>query len=383
MRTTVGLPFSIACSAERCNADTSQCIAELRDKAAHYQQHGTISVLDVMVFIIKADSDSSEPFWNAIRKGIEPLENMRDNLKDWHPGSDGLVLDLVHPSLFPVEYGKTRVMPSDVVPRENCAAYTGLGETCPALQLDEEENAPKTLGQHGIDQQLRPWGNYSWLPSDVTFDEKGRAKIEGYVNNLHPQDHAPMYTVLAEAVERALPLWNECLAEAEEALRIEVDQCGFDDFVRPEEIGEGDWPDNDWIFDHEDDLTFIQPTVKEDYMRPIERATRTWNKPSWTGPTPPRVPDKELSPVDLLKEYPEGLQVIFKLANIHLTPEKPTYHGSNWHVEGALNERICATALFYYDQENIEDNYLEFRQQIDVNEMVRRPTQLHHLPTSS
>lgn len=29
----------------------------------------------------------------------------------------------------------------------------------------------------------------------------------------------------------------------------------------------------------------------------------------------------------------KGMQVIVKLANIHLTPEKPTYNGGSWHVE--------------------------------------------------
>ena len=31
-----------------------------------------------------------------------------------------------------------------------------------------------------------------------------------------------------------------------------------------------------------------------------------------------------------------GLQVIVKLANIELTPEKPRYEGGSWHVEGQL-----------------------------------------------
>lgn len=351
------------------NTDSSQCIAKLRDKAAYYQKHGTISVFDVMASVVKADSDPSEPFWDALRSGVEPLENVRDNLKDWHPGSDGLVLNLVHPSLFPVEYGKTRVLPNDTVPCDSCAAYAGVGETCPPLRLEEEENGAKSLATLGIDSSLRPWGNYQWLPSDITFTDDGRVKIEGYVNNVHPQDHGQLYPVLAEAVERALPLWKECLGDPDEALRIDVDQCGFDDFQRPDEIAEEDW--GEWIHDHEDELKIIQPTVEEEYMPFSARANRFSKKPTYMGPDPSDIPDKEYTPVDLIGEYPEGLQVIFKLANIHLTPESPTYNGSNWHVEGALNERICATALFYYDQENIQDNYLEFRQQIDVQEMVR------------
>jgi hypothetical protein len=56
------------------------------------------------------------------------------------------------------------------------------------------------------------------------------------------------------------------------------------------------------------------------------------------------------------------LQIIVKLANIDLTPEKPDYEGGNWHVEGQLNEHICATALYYYDNENITNSHLAFRQ---------------------
>lgn len=54
-----------------------------------------------------------------------------------------------------------------------------------------------------------------------------------------------------------------------------------------------------------------------------------------------------------------------KLANIELTPEKPTYGGGSWHVEGQLNEQICAIALYYYDSKNVADDSLAFRHRID------------------
>lgn len=41
--------------------------------------------------------------------------------------------------------------------------------------------------------------------------------------------------------------------------------------------------------------------------------------------------------VDLKRDcLKRGLQVIAKLANIELTPEKPEYLGGAWHVEGQL-----------------------------------------------
>ena len=81
--------------------------------------------------------------------------------------------------------------------------------------------------------------------------------------------------------------------------------------------------------------------------------------------------------IDLREEFKDrGLQVIFKLANIHLDPSKPEYEGGTWHVEGALNEHICATALYYYDQENITDSHLSFRQSITCWDMVMKPEQV-------
>lgn len=50
---------------------------------------------------------------------------------------------------------------------------------------------------------------------------------------------------------------------------------------------------------------------------------------------------------------------------IELTPEKPDYNGGSWHIEGQLNERICASALYYYDSENISESFLAFRQKVD------------------
>ena len=315
-----------------------------------------IPVLDVMGSVVKSDSDSPDGFWDALRSAVDPLENVPDHFKDWHPGSNGQVLDLVHPSLFPLEYGKSRVVPYETVPKDDCMAYTGLGEQCPPLPSSLTEctanyTSPKTR------LRLQPYGNYQWLPTDVSFDEAAKARIEGYINNLHPKHHGSLYPILAQAVEKAVPLWNECLDsfEAKERLRIKINTCGYEDFERPEEIPEDKWPDLDFIQENEDNpdkLKLIQPTVTSDYVPILER----------------QHPHGE--PLNLLRDFPEGLQVIFKLANIHLTPEKSSYEGSNWHVEGALNEHICATALFYYDQENVEESYLEFRQQLDVEQMV-------------
>jgi hypothetical protein len=68
-----------------------------------------------------------------------------------------------------------------------------------------------------------------------------------------------------------------------------------------------------------------------------------------------------------------GIQVIVKLANIHLTPSNPTYAGGSWHIEGKLNERICATSLYYYDNTNITESHLAFRTKVTTDGITQRP----------
>jgi Protein of unknown function (DUF4246) len=46
------------------------------------------------------------------------------------------------------------------------------------------------------------------------------------------------------------------------------------------------------------------------------------------------------------------------------------------HIEGALNEHICATALYYYDEENLTESSLAFRQTIDSEDMMMVPGQV-------
>ena len=58
--------------------------------------------------------------------------------------------------------------------------------------------------------------------------------------------------------------------------------------------------------------------------------------------------------VDLLRDYGKrGLQVIVKLANICLTPERPQYEGGTWHVEGQIVSAFV-TEVFPFSPECLE-----------------------------
>ena len=122
------------------------------------------------------------------------------------------------------------------------------------------------------------------------------------------------------------------------------------------EVSEGDLEDNGYEFEYD---------TEEEREEALLEA-------KWNNARKPRmepIPFNDLSykpqPGKRLADryHDSGLQIIVKMASIELTPEKPEFPVGGWHIEGQMNENICATALYYLDSENITDNSLSFRMQ--------------------
>lgn len=117
-------------SEPRTNKRFEYSIAELRHRAKQHisgeNSHGAAFVFPGDVY--KSDTALSEETRLALIKAVRILEDVPNDEKDWHPGSDGKVLDLVHPSLFPLVYGVSRVLPSgETTTLDDCIAKAGGG----------------------------------------------------------------------------------------------------------------------------------------------------------------------------------------------------------------------------------------------------------------
>jgi hypothetical protein len=112
--------------------------------------------------------------------------------KDWHPGSNNTVLDLVHPSLYLFVSGKTRTVSVDP---EN-------GRTCLPTSLP---------GVPNLSSEEFTSTKYQWIPTPVTIDASGKATFISYINNLHPEHHRELYSALAEMFGQTLPLFERVL----------------------------------------------------------------------------------------------------------------------------------------------------------------------------
>ncbi|KAF8647860.1 hypothetical protein AX16_006508 [Volvariella volvacea WC 439] len=167
------------------------------------------------------------------------------------------------------------------------------------------------------------------------------ARITSYINNLHPQRHAPLYTALESILTSIIPLWDMTLTALRypDDLEIHIPRIWYGDgTVRSIPV-----PDTL----HPYKTTLIEPDAG---VFPEPRADANF--------------------VDLRRDYAHrGLQVIVQLTNICLTPDKPGYEGEEWHFDGLLNEHICATAMYFYTLENTTPAHISFRHRFDRDQL--------------
>lgn len=162
--------------------------------------------------------------------------------------------------------------------------------------------------------------------ANLTFD----SRLKSYLNNLHLINHRNLYRVLEQIVSKAIPLWNTSLSAVQSVVprRIELkgdflDHSGLTEDQRHWHYGDGDG---------DDPRPILQPDPgKFEYSEFLKAKL-----PLETGDDVDLESGRD---VDLRAQH-GNLQIILKLAIIHLTPEKPTYNGGSWHLEGQLNENM-------------------------------------------
>lgn len=275
-------------------------IAELRWKTDEYKETGMVESFDPGV--VKSDTAIPRDIQQRLQKLARSLE--QEGPKDYHPNSDDKVVDLVHPSLFPLVYGRSRLLMDKLIGTDDCFLNVGLGELTILPDIPEPEW--RTLAPYSY--------RFQWLPCEVKFDSNGQCQIASYINNLHPAKHRDLYRVIEQILTRTIPLWNKSLTLKFGGTRIPYEKIEYHPTAEPE-------PEDE----------------EEDYYERLDdwRSTRQPKHPDLPPFKPPV--DQLHGIANLQAKYAEnGLQVIVKLANIELTPEKPNYDGGSWHIEGQL-----------------------------------------------
>ena len=346
----------------------SSYLAEIRDA-----EKGIDLALDMTY---KSDILIPQELKEELKAAVKPLEDIPERLKDWHPNSMNQVLDLVHPSLYPLVIGKS--LRSSAQPMIPCLPHAVGGMV---VQLEDIPRQPRIISEEFSTQ-------HQWLPADFTIDPTTKAvRFESYINNLHPVKHKKLYYALEKVFTLCVPMFDRVLFDLlnppSQRVKIEApdwypdqqqegdeegddedgdDEEGDDEDEEPEEEGEDEEeaqnsheedPDEESSQSHEtenmEDYDDVVHEYGSDFGRrrlvipgfdKFERPERIFNEVKSEGF------DMFTGSKETLSDFGRG-QVIIKLANIELTPENPHYTGGGWHLEGMAVSYPCATFILH------------------------------------
>ncbi len=221
---------------------------------------------------------------------------------DYHPHSNDIVRDLVHPALYAYVKGKSSLEDIEEVPP--CIFDLETHEQ--VKEDDTSRGDKKSLDNR--DYWGRPYEaslKYQWLPTYFDVSADGTCTICDYINNLVPRSqYEQLYSSLEQLFAYALPQLESVYSYGR-AIR---------PHLRVEEEEELDWM--------EDELSSLDPEFSS------------------------------------LKN--QRLQVVTKIVDYELGPGE-SYEGV-WHVEGMSHEEIVATAIYFlHRDEAIEGGNIAFK----------------------
>ncbi|ANB12392.1 hypothetical protein AWJ20_644 [Sugiyamaella lignohabitans] len=276
--------------------------------------------------VVTGDNVISDELKRSFVKNAKFLEDNEET--DYHPSSNEQVIDLVHPSLFPVIFGRTATESAII----------------------EKKEVEKKKEHSWRDYSILD-SSYQWLPCVFKVDSKGSSyKIDSYINSLHPVKYNALYgdienifNSLVDGLQ--LTLGRSLGKDGESAIKMPY----ADREVVYDEVMTKDWKDMDL---RSDSWEVAMDAFEKKYEYDHQKRLRPLEPFEYPGP-PERVE------LDLKSQFPE-LKVIVKMANIELTPERPEYPGGTWHVEGCDVERIIASVIYYYESDNIGESRLNF-----------------------
>jgi hypothetical protein len=188
-----------------------------------------ILVYDGSSCVVKSDSIISEDLKHRLQKAVQVFEDSPSRVESSIPCSRGHTIHLIEPSLFPLIYGKSRVVTDRKLDIENCLDSICEGEVIPV----PESRAFPSPQEEPI--SFKAYSNeYQWLPCEVQrSSEDGPVKITSYINNLHPRN-TDLYDIIEELIAKSIQLWSQLLRhtfhdEPRRRIGINCNEYGYDE----------------------------------------------------------------------------------------------------------------------------------------------------------
>lgn len=148
------------------------CISELQHRAVS-SAPGDETFRVYSGDVLKSDSAVPDSLRLRLQKAVRALEDVPEHLKTWNASSGHVVLDLVDPNLYPLVYGKSRILPvgNKRLTLQDCIERCGEGERLPKrsrLEVSEDFEVRETYSD-----------KFQWMPCEVDIVSSRKPRCVG------------------------------------------------------------------------------------------------------------------------------------------------------------------------------------------------------------
>lgn len=193
----------------------SWCLKELQDKARDFKKRGYVVVLNTGSGVCKSDTAISGTTQSQLQHAAAFLTKDLEERMQYKNFQESPVVHLFDPSLFPLVYGRTKVLTGG----QSCGMDEGSWSSCiqECQVAPEQPQFPRGISHvHWLSHECIWSTKLQWLPCEVAFTGPPGStdvQITSYINNLHPTNRN-MYSAIEGVLASSIKQWNEILIHA-------------------------------------------------------------------------------------------------------------------------------------------------------------------------
>jgi hypothetical protein len=318
-------------------------VEELQFKAKIAKHFDAITIYNGDV--VKSDSNVLLALTKDLNAAIAPLEEASERVREYRIVTEDIERerDLVHPSLFPLVYGRSRILRDRVIGLDDAIASMGQGEiiNIPSAGPSRRDMSWNIASRADIDE--RPYSSKTqWLPSDVLFRDDGSCYFASYINNIHPIKHRRLYDVLEKILDKIILMWDMTLTPVNDLLhsdaRIKYHSVNYTYLTPDAAKGRPEQSRQETQAEFEDRLHEWRKASHVPIQPDVGRFAPAAIPAELLNELPPEERNRHRveAKMNLRKEYGKrGLQVIVRIADLVIPPEQPVFETA-WQVDGQM-----------------------------------------------
>ncbi|KAJ3149361.1 hypothetical protein HDU89_003723 [Geranomyces variabilis] len=207
-------------------------VASYFECSRHSRPHDAVSMS-----VLAADDAVPNDLRRDLAQSLNAIAAKGKN--EFHPWTNGKVLDVIHPSFFPFVKGVSHVVDHPLYGENE-------DEDDEDDEYDGETNRPpppvrRPSLPHAPPRISPLLAKYHWLPSDVQVSPEGAVRFASPIPQLDGPQHVALHAQVAALLTGCIPLWERTLSQPLAGRRLQVVVKAVNYLLAPGQTHEGHW----------------------------------------------------------------------------------------------------------------------------------------------